>query len=344
MVLVILNYCQIFVYLLILILGSILLSCAPHWAHPDTTSLMSSSVNQNLPANVVPWRDHWMQGVYFLKNNVLLEKNQTAELAVFHDEFSWWFELAANKQNQFSDFSRPSCECYFHLVNSRNRIGQLNDNLRNKKFMKLFDQLELQKGDCVLVLGDNSFLGVSLGKLVRKVYLVEDNSMCRKVMNNYIQHNSLQEKVELLDDLESVNRLTHNITHLFCESHFLSASLPWDNITIFLNKLKILSSFLDLKTIKQIPQRSKIFAVPVHFLHLYKIRHPLVQCESFDHRIFDDFVQHASSIADKNTETFNLWEYPCLALGQSVCVMEFDLTGQQEHQTIEGINELFVQR
>lgn len=284
-----------------------------------------------------------MQGVYFLKDNVLLEKSHSAELAIFHDEYSWSFDISAGKQNKFSEVNRPSCDCWFHLVNSRNRIGQLNDNFnRNKKFMKFFEQMDFQKEDCVLVLGDNSFLGALLGKTVGKVYIIEENSLGKKVMNNFIQYNSLQEKVEVLDNLENVE-VSNKVTHIFTEPHFLSASLPWDHITILFNKLKSLSSILDLTTIKHISQSARILAVPVHFLHLYKIRHPLVQCESFDHTIFDDFVEHASSIADKNTETFSLWEYPCIALGPSACLMNFDLTGKTEQKMKEKI-ELFIQR
>ena len=48
----------------------ITLSCAPHWAHPKGTSSMpkqvpSSSIGFSHDDKTVPWRDHWMQSVYY---------------------------------------------------------------------------------------------------------------------------------------------------------------------------------------------------------------------------------------------------------------------------------------
>ena len=43
--------------------GEVLLSTAPHWAHPD--------------GKKAPWRDHWMQAVYFFDRPMYVKKGKT---------------------------------------------------------------------------------------------------------------------------------------------------------------------------------------------------------------------------------------------------------------------------
>ena len=64
-----------------------LLSCAPHWAHPDTQGRPDSG-----PADV-PWRDHWMQAVYYLPREVRLRRRDEFNLVSSHDEYSLWFSV-----------------------------------------------------------------------------------------------------------------------------------------------------------------------------------------------------------------------------------------------------------
>jgi len=57
--------------------GDIILSCAPKW---------------HLQQNNVPWRDHWIQGVYYFANEVNLKTNEEVNLVGYHDELSFWFD------------------------------------------------------------------------------------------------------------------------------------------------------------------------------------------------------------------------------------------------------------
>lgn len=66
--------------------GTVILSCAPTWAHPMTVS-----------QNVLPWRDHWMQGVYYLPDVVSVQKEEKLVLVGHHDEYSFWFHLFNKK-------------------------------------------------------------------------------------------------------------------------------------------------------------------------------------------------------------------------------------------------------
>lgn len=258
--------------------GSNVLSCAPWWAHPHLKKLVQGD-SKSLPQNQVPWRDHWMQGIYYLNGNCFLNQAEEFRLSVYHDKFSWWFSLDDSLE------TRPICECLFHM-NSRTRIAEINDSPRTKKFMKFFDRLELTKDHEILVLGDNCLTGLCLAKMGGKmVHILEENTLSRKVTEKFQEFNQLENSVKIHESLDSIPK----VSMVFAEPHFLEADLPWDNISEFLKRLKIvMKKFGDVKIV---PMKAQIFAVPVHFLNLYKIRHPLGEIESFDHRIFDDFIE-----------------------------------------------------
>jgi protein arginine N-methyltransferase 7 len=60
----------------------VILSCAPVWAHPLSES-----------GHVLPWRDHWMQAVYYLPKEIPVQKEDKMILVSHHDEYSFWFHL-----------------------------------------------------------------------------------------------------------------------------------------------------------------------------------------------------------------------------------------------------------
>lgn len=45
-----------------------ILSCAPYWAHPANTG--------NLTSSDIPWRDHWMQALYYLPQEMSVIEGQ----------------------------------------------------------------------------------------------------------------------------------------------------------------------------------------------------------------------------------------------------------------------------
>lgn len=61
--------------------GEIMLSCAPKW-HLERH-------------DEAPWRDHWIQGVYFFPDEINLKTNEEVNIVGYHDELSFWFD--ANK-------------------------------------------------------------------------------------------------------------------------------------------------------------------------------------------------------------------------------------------------------
>jgi len=44
-------------------------------------------------ADLIPWRDHWMQAVYYLPEEVPITYGIEVNLIGYHDEYSFWFKL-----------------------------------------------------------------------------------------------------------------------------------------------------------------------------------------------------------------------------------------------------------
>jgi len=86
--------------------NTILLSCAPAWAshHP--------------PASL-PWRDHWMQAVYYPCSQTQVRQGDTVELVACHDEYSLWFDVVTTPTNLTEDVETPSICLQEHLVLSK---------------------------------------------------------------------------------------------------------------------------------------------------------------------------------------------------------------------------------
>lgn len=271
-------------------LGDIVLSCAPYWAHPDYESLRKTNQLKIPQQNVIPWRDHWMQALYYMPTECRVQSGDNLLLKFNHDEYSLWFDISQIKVGQTltkTILPPPLCDCGFHIVNSRTRIGQLNDNIRNKRFLNLLEN-EIDNRSVVLALSDCSLLALSCAALGAKhVYCLETNRYARQVQNMYVKTNNLK-NIELLENLDDFNDFT-NVTHVFGEPNFISSILPWDNF-YFGTLLLEISSKLS-KNVKIIPNSAVIYAVAVEFLDLHKIHAPLGKCEGFDLNIFDRFVE-----------------------------------------------------
>lgn len=302
--------------------GSILLSCAPHWSHPDTDRLAKSN-DEVVRRNSIPWRDHWMQGCYRLEPSLSLEKkNDSAHLTAHHDEFSWWFSISRDLHDGSAE--RPACSCLLHVVNSRNRLMQLSDEHRIKDLLNFICGLIAVDGSCHLFVGDFFLMALSFGfiPVESSAYVLERDPLCHRLLKEFKESwKTKREKViGGLDEIGDVEK----ITHVIAEPHFNSAVLPWDNFTIFWK----LVNDLKQRTKKKLtvgPSSAFICAIPVHFLNLHKIRWPLKStCGGFDHQMFDEFIDTASSLADENVEPFTLWEYPCMALAPSEKIFEMN--------------------
>lgn len=106
-------------------MGNINLSCAPWWHH-------EKSKDQ-------PWRDHWMQAVYFPSRQITFQKGETAVLNCSHDEYSFWFDVLAENE-RFVLFIRFEGINIFYITRSisHETFCLLVCPLRIASFLKLF--------------------------------------------------------------------------------------------------------------------------------------------------------------------------------------------------------------
>lgn len=305
--------------------GEIILSCAPYWAHPDINELIKSNTEKKHPSELIPWRDHWMQAIYYLPKELKLNKNQNFNLLSNHNEYLLWF--SANSNQNSNDQAKivsdpPDCNESFYLINSRTRIGQLNDHVRNKKYLRLMED-SITKSSVVLSISDGSLIGLSSAQVGAKhVYLLQENRLQRDVMASYIETNQIKNVtiVNSIDDLSDID----SITHVIAEPYFVTSILPWDNLYFGTLLRKIHSQLRGDVVI--LPKLAKICAVPVEFSNLHKIRAPLGICEGFDMKVFDEMIDNAANMTDNYIDAQPLWEYPCKALGDSVELASIDLS------------------
>ncbi|EDW10515.1 LOW QUALITY PROTEIN: protein arginine N-methyltransferase 7 [Drosophila mojavensis] len=318
--------------------GEQLLSCAPYWAHPELEQLKATCKDKQRPlANIVPWRDHWMQAIYYIPKALHLhDAGEEFWLRCYHDEYSLWFD--AHKEQPEKPARRHSCTCDLHMTYTRNRIGQLNQSIRNKRYLAYLEQAVQSKSAHVLVMGDGCLLGLASAALgAASVYCLEPHRFSRRLLESVVKHNQLK-NVKFLDSLKQLepNELD-TITHIFAEPYFLNSILPWDNFYFGTLLLQLEQLHQKLPANVEIsPCAARIFALPVEFLDLHKIRAPIVSCEGFDLRLFDDMVQRSAEQALSQVEAQPLWEYPCRALAQPQQLLSVDFANFGVEQSNHG--------
>nr|XP_022342003.1 protein arginine N-methyltransferase 7-like [Crassostrea virginica] len=288
------------------------LSCAPGWAHPRPEELQ--------------WRDHWMQAIYYPNQPLSVQKGENVKIISNHDEYSLWFNLQSENsvENSFSD--GPACVCGMHVTFSRSQIGMLNDPHRHDIYTSLLKQT-LTPSSTVLTISDGSLLPLMAAKLgAKKVYVLETNNFTRRILEQFITHNDLNEVVTVLkkepEELTPEDVHGHKIDLVIGEPYFQSAVLPWHHVH-FWYAVRQLSGLLSEQA-AVFPKLLTIKAMAVCFRDLWKIRSPVGMCEGFNIQLFDDLVETSSEVSDSEVEPQPLWEYPCTACSDPVTVQSFD--------------------
>lgn len=257
----------------------IILSCAPIWEHPDRSQ----------PNFQIPWRDHWMQAVYYFPKELDVKKDQEVHLLSYHDEYSLWFDLKAFSDGT-EDFKGPICNCNLHLAYSRTRIGELNDKVRMKKYLKII-QNNVNKDSVVLVLSHGFYLACSAAKLgAKKLIFYEQNNLIRDVIREFAKFNKL-ENVHVISERRKLDSVLQGdkINLVLSEPVYTSSIVPWYNLRL----MYLLQEFSDYfgENVKVFPKKAIIKSVAVDFKDLHKIRSPLGKCEGFEMDGFDNLIK-----------------------------------------------------
>jgi hypothetical protein len=194
---------------------------------------------------------------------------------------------------------------------------------RREMFAKLLKNVEIKS---VLFVGDCNILSLisAYYSHISKIYIYQEDEMCFKIMSMLIDANRLSDRVQLVNNLACVDEFSH----LIADPNFNNATLSLDAITEFyriVSKVKKVYA----KPFQIYPASVKIYAVPVTFLNLHKIRWPLeATCEGFDHKHFDSIIELASKAADESVEPFALCEYPSRPVGEALCIYEINFNAE----------------
>ncbi|XP_075224124.1 protein arginine N-methyltransferase 7-like isoform X2 [Lycorma delicatula] len=309
----------------------IVLSCAPHWAHPSPEAKGG--------ADAIPWRDHWMQEIYHFPRDVPVNKGENLKIIGCHDQYGFWFNLTKDEniiEDEKKELFRPACTCNLHLICSYTRIGMLNDPIRREKYILALKR-KIDAESIVLSIGECSLLGLIAAYLgAKKVYCQEFSFFSQPVVSNFIKTNNLSNKIELLpleDDKKTflnfpdkLLNVVHEVNLIVTEPFFSSAFLPW-------NHLRWKPGMYNDECV-MLPTNATIWALPVQFDHLYKIRAPLNKVFDFNMTEFDQLVLKASNISDSPIELQPLWEYGTVALSCPIKLHEFNLNEDKPEKDV----------
>ncbi|XP_076878322.1 protein arginine N-methyltransferase 7 [Brachyhypopomus gauderio] len=293
--------------------GTIVCSMAPSWTYSDPRSY--------------PWRDHWMQSVYFLPAERNVCEGEELTLTVSHDDYSLWYNLSDGQQTGEEETSCQPCICQAHLVWTRTRFGELNDRQRRATYLRALRGI-LQPDSVCLAVSDGSLLPIFAHLLgAQKVFSLENSGMSKRVIEQFLDANSLQNKVRLLDvrpeQLSTAHLDGQQISVLMGEPYFSTSLLPWH--CLFFWYCRTALNRLLCPGASVMPASATLHLLGVEFKDLWRIRAPCGTCEGFDVSVMDEMVQNSLDFREsREAEPHPLWEYPCRALTKPHPVMTFD--------------------
>ncbi|MED6241776.1 Protein arginine N-methyltransferase 7 [Ataeniobius toweri] len=312
--------------------GTIVCSMAPSWMYPQPT--------------MAPWRDHWMQSVYFLPVETQVAEQEELSLTVCHDDYSLWYNLQSHSLQDVrakTPQSRPSCTCQAHLVWNRPRFGELNDRQRTVSYIAALRSVLAEDRVCLSV-SDGSLLPVFAHMLgAKKVFSLENSRMSKQVIEEVLEANSVKGGVELLEirpeQLTSQDLGGEQISVLLGEPYFSTSLLPWHSLFFWYCRTALAGLLRPDATI--LPCSASLHVVAVEFQDLWRIRAACGTCEGFDVSPMDEMVQRSLDFREsREAEPHPLWEYPCRALTQSAALMTFDFTQCVPEQPISSRGSL----
>merc|ERR1719270_2964247 len=123
-----------------------------------------------------------MQAIYYPKASTEVKKGESFHLVSCHDEYSLWFDVVKTPVSPRDPISLPSPEPGLHLAMSRTRLGQVNNEARNRVFSRAIKKLLRPKDSgTVLVISEQSLLGLMVARLGAEnvIHICEENHHIR---------------------------------------------------------------------------------------------------------------------------------------------------------------------
>lgn len=295
--------------------NSIRLSTAPYWAHPS--------------GKEQPWRDHWMQAVYFPPYELKVSVDEKISLVVRREGYNICALVSISKNPKIPEV--PACKCGLHMNASHSRIGALSDRSRHEKFAAALGKVIKEETVC-LCIGSDIMLPLMASKLGAQVYVVIEDNYAYVLLEEYTRQNRVNTITVIKKDALylSEKEPKKKASVLLGEPHFSTTILPWDNLKFWFRKHSLQHLLCTPSELVTIPQGFSLKAVGVNFKDLWKIKAPVHAVEGFDLSSFDKLIQNAQSITDDPVEPQPLWEYPCKAVTQEFVIIQIDMRNDPE--------------
>uniref|UniRef100_L7M4L7 Protein arginine N-methyltransferase n=1 Tax=Rhipicephalus pulchellus TaxID=72859 RepID=L7M4L7_RHIPC len=294
---------------------SIHLSCAPYWAHPS--------------GKKQPWRDHWIQAVYFPPYEVKVSIDQEFSLVVLREGYNICVLVSMSETPKTP--AVPACRCGLHNNASRCRIGALSDRSRHVKFADALQKVINEESVCLCV-GSDIMLPLMASKLGAQVYVVIEDDFAYPLLEEYTKQNEMKPITGIKKDALylSEKEPKKKASVVLGEPHFSTSILPWHNLKFWFRTHSLQHLMYAQSERVTIPQGFCLKAVGVQFQDLWKIKAPVHNVEGFDLSSFDSLIQTALSITDDSVEPQPLWEYPCKALTEEFVIAQLDMRNDPE--------------
>jgi len=168
----------------------------------------------------------------------------------------------------------PPCTCDLHRQLSPTRLGQLNCPSRRKLQLQALEQFFLEplpQNEPIVVLGDPSLLPIMAARVSGRPVVAEGQGRwARRVAE------ASGAPVRWVSCAPGAGAV-------LAEPHQDAALLPWEN-------LKFWKRLRSLECGRVLPRAATLWAMPVQFKHLWKIRATLGTCMGFQMLPFDELV------------------------------------------------------
>uniref|UniRef100_H0X6Q0 Protein arginine N-methyltransferase n=1 Tax=Otolemur garnettii TaxID=30611 RepID=H0X6Q0_OTOGA len=317
--------------------GKIKCTMAPHWTQSDS--------------EVLQWRDHWMQCVYFLPEEEPVVQGSALCLVAHHDDYCVWYSLqrTSPEKNSKVHQMRPVCDCQAHLLWNRPRFGEINDQSRTDQYVQALRTV-LKPGSVCLCISDGSLLSVLAHHLgAEQVFTIESSAASHKLMKKIFKANQLEDKINIIEKrpelLKNADLEGKKVSLLLGEPFFTTSLLPHFNLLIKAEPQTQSHFGKGMFLLKGFSDAFNLAYRVVLIKDLWRIRSPCGECEGFDVHIMDDMIQRALDFREsKEAEPHPLWEYPCRSLSEPWQMLTFDFQQPVPQQPVRAEGSVKLRR
>eukprot|EP00124_Ichthyophonus_hoferi_P003240 Ihof_evm2s270 gene=Ihof_evmTU2s270 len=299
--------------------------------HLDESTHLNTAPDWAL-GRIGQWRDHWMQAVCFMPEEVEVEEGTEVEVAAAHDDFSLWYTVYPSYYQGEVVTTKPDCICDAHLAWNHSRIGMLNDRRRMDIITSAIYSVVKPDSVC-LSLGDGSLPAMMAAFIhgCQNVYTVEDTAFQRRLLSTLLSSGEGRKDKEgritvigrTVEDLTAADLDGKEIDVLMAEPYFLAAVLPWQHIYFWYARERLAP--LLSPSVKILPGKAILRAAAIATKELWKSHDNIDHVCDLNLQAFQNLLDRAGSTRG-GIHTYQMSEYEYEYITNPFDLMIFDFT------------------